>query len=223
MKFDSSMLTLYAVTGDRLPQKRTLLYQLEEVLKGGATCVQLRQKRLTGAALLQEALAVKALCARYGVPFLVNDDPLLAAAIDADGVHLGADDMPISDARCLLGPDKIIGATVRTVAQAVTAAAQGADYLGSGAMFPTGSKADAALMTRETLTAICAAVRIPVVAIGGITEENLPQLAGTGIHGVAVINALFSREDPRTAAVCLRALSQAAISLGKPNERNENK
>lgn len=194
-------LRLYAVT-DRswLKPGETLVEVVETLLKAGVTCVQLREKEAEDALILQEAQELKALCHRYGVPFLVNDRPDLAQAVGADGVHVGQEDTGLTEARNLLGPNALLGGSAHTVEEALAAQAAGADYLGCGAVFGSGTKHNVSQMPLETLTAICQAVDIPVVAIGGVSLDNLPLLAGTGIAGVAVISGLFAAEDKTEAA-----------------------
>ncbi|MCD7856520.1 MAG: thiamine phosphate synthase [Clostridiales bacterium] len=208
MKVKPETLQLYAVTDRAWLHGRTLESQVAQAILGGATIVQLREKHLTGEALLAEAKTLCALCRRYGVPFLVNDDVALALAVGADGVHVGQEDMAAEQARALLGPDKLIGVSAHSVAQAVAAQRAGADYLGCGAAFVTGTKTDARPIPRETLQAVTAAVDIPVVAIGGITRDNLPQLQGCGLAGAAVVSALFAQEDVQAAARELRRLAE---------------
>ena len=193
---DKNDLLLYAVT-DRswLPEGETLEEQVEKCLKGGATCIQLREKQLSEEEFLEEARRMKAVCAKYHVPLLINDNVEIALAVDADGVHVGQSDMEAEDVRAKLGPDKIIGVTAKTVEQALLAEKHGADYLGSGAVFGTSTKEDASKMDHQVLKQICQAVQIPVVAIGGITEENVAELAGNGICGVAVVSAIFAKKD----------------------------
>ena len=197
---DRRSLRLYAVTDRRWLDGRSLAGQVQEALAGGATFVQLREKDLDETSFLEEAHALKALCAAYDVPFVINDRIDIALACDADGVHVGQSDCSVSEARRMLGSEKIVGASVQTVEQARAAERAGADYLGVGAVFSTATKRDAAEVSRETLQAICVAVNIPVVAIGGIGEQNAEQLAGTGIAGIAVISALLAQADVRTAA-----------------------
>ena len=193
-------LLLYAVTDRHWLHGRTV----HESLDGGVTYLQLREKDLDEARVLDEAKDIKTLCHAYGVPFLINDNVDIALAVDADGVHVGQSDMEAGDVRAKLGPDKIIGVSAQTVAQALQAEAHGADYLGVGAVFPTGSKADAKEVEWDVLRDICQAVSIPVVAIGGITQENVTELAGTGICGVAVISAIYAQEDIPAAAKNLK-------------------
>ena len=195
MKCDKKDLLLYAVTDRRWLGGRRLADQVEEALKGGVTFVQLREKDLDEERFLEEAREIKKLCGRYGVPFVINDNVDIAQAVDADGVHVGQSDMEAGDVRARLGQDKIIGVSAQTVEQALLAESRGADYLGVGAVFATGSKADASEVDHETVKAICQAVHIPVIAIGGITRENVGALTGTGVCGVAVISAIFAQED----------------------------
>ena len=195
MKCDKKDLLLYAVTDRRWLGGRRLADQVEEALKGGATFVQLREKDLDEERFLEEAKEIKELCRRYQVPFVINDNVDIAQAVDADGVHVGQSDMEAGDVRARLGQDKIIGVSAQTVEQALLAESRGADYLGVGAVFATGSKADASEVDHETVKAICQAVHIPVIAIGGITRENVGALAGTGVCGAAVISAIFAQED----------------------------
>ncbi len=195
MKCDKKDLLLYAVTDRRWLGGRRLADQVEEALKGGVTFVQLREKDLDEERFLEEAKEIKELCRRYQVPFVINDNVDIAQAVDADGVHVGQSDMEAGDVRARLGQDKIIGVSAQTVEQALLAESRGADYLGVGAVFATGSKADASEVDHETVKAICQAVHIPVIAIGGITRENVGALAGTGVCGAAVISAIFAQED----------------------------
>lgn len=194
-------LRLYAVT-DRswLKPGETLAEVVETLLKAGVTCVQLREKEAEDALILQEAQELKELCHRYGVPFLVNDRPDLAQAVGADGVHVGQEDTGLVEARNLLGANALLGGSAHTVEEALAAQAAGADYLGCGAVFGSGTKHNVSQMSVETLSAICQAVDIPVVAIGGVSLDNLPLLAGTGIAGVAVISGLFAAADKTEAA-----------------------
>ncbi|MGE4276448.1 MAG: thiamine phosphate synthase [Lawsonibacter sp.] len=201
-------LLLYAVTDRAWLGTQTLAWQVEESLKGGATMVQIREKHLDPKHFRTEALELKALCRQYRVPLIVNDNVDLALEIDADGVHVGQEDMETGRVRALLGPDKLIGVSAHTVEEARAAQTAGADYLGLGAVFPTGTKDDVGLLSPETLKAICAAVDIPSVAIGGISAKNILQLAGSGICGVAVVSALYAQLDIQSAARTLRALAE---------------
>lgn len=188
-------LLLYAVTDRHWLGEETLYDQVKKALDGGATFVQLREKNLDREVFLAEAKEIQKLCKEYGVPFVVNDEVSIAKDIDADGVHVGQSDMEAMDVRKILGPDKIIGVSAQTVEQAIIAEKHGADYLGVGAVFTTGSKDDADDVSHETLKAICEAVSIQVIAIGGITKDNVAELAGSGICGVAVISAIFGQKD----------------------------
>lgn len=192
-------LMLYAVTDRHWLGDETLYDQVKKALDGGATFVQLREKNLERADFLAEALEIQKLCREYGVPFVINDEVSIAKDIDADGVHVGQSDMEAMDVRKILGPDKILGVSAQTVEQAMIAEKHGADYLGVGAVFATGSKDDADDVSHETLKAICEAVSIPVIAIGGITKDNIFELAGSGICGVAVISAIFGQKDIKKA------------------------
>lgn len=192
MNCDKKDLLLYAVTDRHWLDGRRLIDVVRESLDGGVTMVQLREKTLEEGKFLEEAKELQALCRERGVPFLVNDNVEIAREMNADGVHVGQSDMEALDVRAILGPDKILGVSAQTVEQAVLAEKHGADYLGVGAVFPTGSKDDADDVSYDTLKAICQAVSIPVVAIGGITQQNVEKLAGSGICGVAVISAIYA-------------------------------
>ena len=205
MKCDPKDLLLYAVTDRHWLNGRTLVDVVKESLDGGVTMIQLREKSLDEGKFLEEAKELQALCRERHVPFIVNDNVDIAKAMDADGVHVGQDDMEALDVRAKLGPDKIIGVSAHTVEEALLAEKQGADYLGVGAVFPTSSKSDVGEMSYETLKAICKAVSIPVVAIGGISGENVGKLAGSGICGVAVISAIYAAKDVKAAAADLKA------------------
>ena len=192
-------LALYAVTDRAWLGERTLAACVEEALAGGATFVQLREKEAPRAEVVLRARALAPLCRAAGVPFVVNDDVAAARLAGADGVHVGQDDAACADARAELGPDAIVGVSVQTVEQALAAQADGADYLGVGAVFGTPTKPDAADVGADGLAAICAAVDIPVVAIGGLNERTVPALAGTGADGAAYILVNNEKEDKRGA------------------------
>lgn len=211
MKCDKKDLLLYAVTDRHWLNGETLYSQVEKTLEGGTTFVQLREKDLDEEHFLEEAKEIKELCGRYHVPFVINDNVEIALAMDADGVHVGQSDMEAGDVRAKLGPDKIIGVSAQTVEQAVLAEKRGADYLGVGAVFHTDSKADAADVSHETLKAICESVRIPVIAIGGISRDNVSELAGTGICGIAVISAIFAQKDIKNATKELKILTEEMV------------
>ena len=211
MKCDRQTMRLYAVTDRAWVGRQTLPEQVEAALKGGATCVQLREKELDGAAFLEEAKVLAALCRRYGVPLIINDNVEVALASGADGVHVGQDDQTVEQVRRLAGDRLIVGVSAHSVEQALAAQAGGADYLGVGAVFATATKSDAHVLPRETLAEICRAVDIPVVAIGGIGEDNLLQLAGTGVDGAALVSAIFSAPDIEGQCRKLRALSERMV------------
>lgn len=204
MKTAPEQLKLYAVT-DRswLKPGETLCSVTEELLKAGVTCVQLREKNSSDAEILKEAKLLKELCDHYHVPLIINDRPDLASAVGASGVHVGLSDMGIQKARQLLGPDYIIGGSAHNVEEALAAEAAGADYIGCGAVFGSTTKTNVSQLPIDTLKAICKAVKIPVVAIGGITHDNLPLLTGTGICGAAVISALYAKDNKTEAAQSL--------------------
>ena len=213
MRCDKRHMLLYAVTDRAWVGDQTLYEQVEAALKGGATCVQLREKELDEGAFLQEAKELCALCRRYSVPFIVNDDVDIAAACGADGIHVGQEDMAAGEVRRRVGKDMILGVSVHTVEEARQAVRDGADYLGLGAVFHTSTKTDAERMPNETLRAICEAVDVPIVAIGGINRDNLLQLSGSGVDGVALVSAIFSAEDIEGACRELRALSEQMVGL----------
>lgn len=209
MNFCADQLLLYAVTDRAWVGRQTLTEQIEDALRGGVTMVQLREKELPEDAFTAEAMEVKALCHRYGVPLLIDDNVDVALKSGADGVHVGIEDTPVAEIRARAGRDFIIGATAKTVAQARAAQAAGADYLGVGAVFPSPTKKNAVRITVEQLRDICGSVTIPAVAIGGISLDNIRELRGGGMRGVAVISALFGADDIAGAA---RALKQEALS-----------
>ena len=211
MNIKNEDLLLYAVT-DRhwLAEGEPLSHAVRKALAGGTTLVQIREKTLDEAAFEAEALELQALCRKYHVPFIVNDNVELALRVGADGVHVGQEDMEAGQVRELIGPDRILGVSAQTVEDALRAEAAGADYLGVGAVFPTGSKDDAVEVPHDVLRAICNAVSIPVVAIGGITYENMDQLAGSGIAGISVISAIFGQKDITDAT---RKLYEKAVKL----------
>lgn len=207
MNCNKKDLLLYGVTDRSWLSGRTLYEQVEDALKGGATFIQLREKTLDADSFLKEAVEIKKLCARYHVPFVINDNVEIAKKIDADGVHVGQHDMEAANARAILGPDKIIGVSAQTVEQAVLAEKNGADYLGVGAVFHTGTKKNANSISHETVKQICKAVSIPVIAIGGISRDNVMELQGTGICGIAVVSAIFAAKDITLATKELKTLT----------------
>ena len=206
---------LYAVTDQSwLKEGQTLLSVCEDVLANGATFLQIREKDLDANAFEAEAAKLKALCARYGVPYVVNDSVEIALAIDADGVHVGQSDIRGRDIRELMGPDKILGISAGTVEEAVAAEKAGADYIGVGAVFGTSTKKNARNLSVEKLKEISNAVSIPVVAIGGINAQNLSSLKGSGVDGVAVVSAIFAAEDPGRATAELLILAKETVAHG---------
>jgi thiamine-phosphate pyrophosphorylase len=221
MRFDRKHLLLYAVTdsadlaamplGARI---ESLAARVEAALKGGVSCVQLREKHLAYEDFLLEATRIKEICNAHQIPLIVNDDYRIAMESGADGVHLGQDDGEISLVRADAGEDFIIGATAKTIAQAQMAVQEGADYIGCGAVFGSVTKPNAIPMSREVLIAIRQAVRIPMVAIGGIHRNNISQLEGTGIDGVAVVSGLFHSDDIEQEAGALRALAERISGQG---------
>ena len=212
MKCDKRHMLLYAVTDRAWLGRQTLCEQVEAALKGGVTCVQLREKELDKDAFLREAKELCALCRRYGVPFIVNDNVDVAVACGADGVHVGQEDMTAGEVRRRVGEDMLLGVSVHTVEEARRAVRDGADYLGLGAVFPTSTKTDVDQMSNETLRAICGAVDVPITAIGGINRGNILQLSGSGVDGVALVSAIFSAEDIETACRELRALAEQMVN-----------
>ncbi|MCI6087298.1 MAG: thiamine phosphate synthase [Absicoccus porci] len=207
----NNYLELYAVTDRHWLGNQTLLEQVQEALDGGATCIQLREKQLDDKTFLQEAIEIQKLCKQYQVPFIVNDNVEIAKDMHADGIHVGQSDMEALDVRKELGKDVILGVSAQTVEQAKKAEAHGADYLGVGAVFPTGSKDDAEDVSYETLKAICEAVSIPVIAIGGITQDNVKELAGSGIVGIAVISAIFAQQHITQATKDLKQATEQML------------
>jgi thiamine-phosphate pyrophosphorylase len=205
MNVSAQQLQLYAVTDRAWLRGRTLESQVAAAIVGGATFVQLREKALDPADVLAEAKQLAALCRAHHVPFVINDSVEICLASGADGVHVGQQDMAAARARALLGPGRILGVSAHDATEALAAQQAGADYLGCGAAFVTGTKTDAKPITRETLRAVTAAVSIPVVAIGGIGYDNVPQLGGCGLAGVAVVSAIFAQDDVQAATAALKA------------------
>lgn len=211
MKCDKKAMRLYAVTDRAWVGRQTLYEQVESALKGGATCVQLREKELDDDAFLEEAIQICQLCHRYGVPFFINDNVDIAIKCKADGVHVGQEDMEAAQVRRKVGDDMIIGVSVHSVEEALEAVRHGADCLGVGAMFSTSTKTDVHVLPKEVLKDICEAVDIPVVAIGGIGKSNIAQLAGTGVDGVALVSAIFSADDIESECRLLRQMSEDMV------------
>lgn len=204
MKFSKNMLLLYAVTDRSWTQNQTLYEQVEQALEGGVTIVQLREKNLSEEEFIKEAVQMKNLCHRYGVPLIINDNVDVALKSGADGVHVGIDDVPVAEIRKRTGEDFIIGATAKTVEQAQNAENSGADYLGVGAVFPSPTKKNAIRITTAKLKEICSSVSIPTVAIGGINFDNMLEIKGGGMDGIAVVSAIFSAADIKTATEKLK-------------------
>lgn len=211
MKCDKKTMLLYAVTDRAWTGRQSLYEQVEAALKGGATCIQLREKDLNGKDFLREAMEISALCKEYQVPFLINDNVEIAIQCHADGVHVGQEDMEAFKVRQRVGKDMIIGVSVHSVEEALEAVRNGADYLGAGVVFSTSTKADAEVLPKQVLGDICSAVEIPVVAIGGISKANISQLSGTGVDGVALVSAIFAAEDITGECRLLRKLSEEMV------------
>ena len=211
MRLEKDRLLLYAVTDRSWTGQQSLYEQIEEALKGGVTMVQLREKQLSEDELVAEAIQIKELCHRYEVPLIINDNVDAALKSGADGVHVGIEDAPVSKIRKRAGDDFIIGATAKTTEQAKAAEAAGADYLGVGAVFPSPTKKNAIRITPQDLREICGSVAIPAVAIGGITEDNVSQIKGGGMAGVAVVSAIFAAQDIQKAAAELKTKVKAVV------------
>ena len=212
MKCDKNMMLLYAVTDRAWTKEQSLYMQVEAALKGGVTCVQLREKELSEDEFLKEAIEISALCKKYNVPFIINDNVDIAIKCNADGVHIGQNDTEVSKVREIVGKNMIIGVSAHTVEEALKAVENGADYLGCGAMFSTSTKNDVNLLSKETLSSICKSVDIPIVAIGGINKKNISLLCGTGIDGVALVSAIFASEDIEKECRILRKLSKETVN-----------
>ena len=211
MKCDKKTMLLYAVTDRSWTGKQNLYEQVESALKGGVTCVQLREKDLDEESFLKEAIEICRLCKSYGVPFFINDNVEIAIKCHADGIHVGQEDMEASKVRERVGEEMMIGVSVHSVAEAIEAVKNGADCLGVGSMFSTSTKKDVDLLPKETLRDICAAVDIPVVAIGGINRSNIHKLSGSGADGVALVSAIFASEDIESECRELYKLSEEMI------------
>ncbi|MBP8968340.1 MAG: thiamine phosphate synthase [Lachnospiraceae bacterium] len=211
MKCDKKTMLLYAVTDRSWTGKQNLYEQVESALKGGVTCVQLREKDLDEESFLKEAIEICRLCKSYGVPFFINDNVEIAIKCHADGIHVGQEDMEASKVRERVGEEMMIGVSVHSVAEAIEAVKNGADCLGVGSMFSTSTKKDVDLLPKETLRDICAAVDIPVVAIGGINRSNILKLSGSGADGVALVSAIFASEDIESECRELYKLSEEMI------------
>ena len=215
MKCNEKAMLLYAVTDRAWVGKLSLYEQVEFALKGGVTCVQLREKELDVESFLDEAIKISILCKRYGVPFFINDNVEIAIKCNADGIHIGQDDMDAVRVREIVGNEMIIGVSVHSVEEALEAVNSGADYLGVGAMFSTSTKMNVDVLSTETLRDICFSVDVPVVAIGGIGKNNISQLAGTGVNGVALVSAIFSASNIENECCMLRKLSEEMVKVVK--------
>lgn len=213
MKCAKEYMRLYAVTDRSWLNGKTLEMQVEEALKGGATCIQLREKEMNYDDFYNEAVIIKALCKKYSVPFFINDNVEVAIRCGADGIHVGQQDMAAYNVRAKIGDNMMLGVSAQTVEQAVEAEKNGADCLGVGAVFSTSTKLDADFVSRDTLKAICSAVSIPVVAIGGISKSNIMELAHTGIDGVALVSAIFASTDIESECRALLNLSAKMVSM----------
>lgn len=212
MKINKENMLLYAITDRKWLNGRTLASQVEEVLKNGVTFLQLREKNLTYDELVKEAIQIKKIAAKYKVPFVINDNIYAALEAGADGVHIGQGDASYQEARKLLGDNKIIGMTAHNLTEALDAQNAGADYIGAGAVFTTSTKHDTIPMQFNTLKEITDNISIPVVAIGGINHENIKELKGLGINGVAVISALFAQENIGIATARMLDLSKEIVN-----------
>jgi thiamine-phosphate pyrophosphorylase len=210
MRIRKENVLLYAVT-DRTWEGNKLVDQVEEAVKSGVTMLQLREKGMGFEDMVEEARHLKTITDRFHIPFIINDSIDVAIAVNADGIHLGQEDEGIREARAKLGNDKIIGISAHTLEEAITAQEEGADYIGVGAVFETTTKKDASGIGLEILKLICEAVTIPVVAIGGISKDNIMRLSGTGVDGVAVISALFAQPDIKEATKQMLQLAQIMV------------
>lgn len=203
---------LYAVTDRAWVGRQSLYEQIQSALQGGVTCVQLREKELNDKEFLEEAMLISDLCKEYKVPLFINDNVEVAIKCNADGIHIGQDDMEILKVREMVGDDMIIGVSVHSVKEALEAVEKGADCLGVGAVFPTSTKADADVLSKKVLKDICDVVDIPVVAIGGINKKNIDELAFTGVDGVALVSAIFGEKDIEKECRLLYKLSEEMIN-----------
>lgn len=212
MKCDKETMLLYAVTDRAWVGRQSLYEQVESAIKGGVTCVQLREKELNDEDFLAEAIEISAMCRKHKVPFFINDNVEVAIKCNADGIHVGQEDMAAAQVRSRVGDDMMIGVSVHSVEEALDAVKNGADCLGVGAIFSTSTKTDVDVLPREVLCDICNAVDIPVVAIGGIGKGNISQLAGTGVDGVALVSAIFGADDIENECRILRRLSEEMVN-----------
>lgn len=210
--FNRENLLLYAVTDRSWTENQTLYEQLEDALIGGVTCVQLREKNLSEEDFIQEAVEIRELCRKYNVPLIINDNLNVAIKSNADGIHVGQEDVSAAEIRKLVGDNFIIGVTTKTVEQAKKAENDGADYIGVGAVFPSPTKTNAIRITNEQLNEICSSVSIPAVAIGGISLDNITELSGCKMSGVAVVSAIFAADDIKTTVQELKRTVQDLIN-----------
>ena len=201
---NKNALSLYGITDRYWLNGRPLIHDVQLALEGGVTMIQLREKNLDEESFYREAIEIKELCKKFNVPFIINDNVELAKKVDADGIHVGQNDMAAQDVRAIIGPDKILGVSTQTVEEALLAQKMGADYLGVGAVFPTGSKDDCWVLSHDLCREICSAVTIPVVAIGGINLGNISKLSGLGFSGISLISAIFGQNDIKSAAMKLK-------------------
>ena len=201
---NKNALSLYGITDRYWLNGRPLIHDVQLALEGGVTMIQLREKNLDEESFYREAIEIKDLCKKFHVPFIINDNVELAKKVDADGIHVGQNDMAAQDVRAIIGPDKILGVSTQTVEEALLAQKMGADYLGVGAVFPTGSKDDCWVLSHDLCREICSAVTIPVVAIGGINLGNISKLSGLGFSGISLISAIFGQNDIKSAAMKLK-------------------
>lgn len=215
MKANKENMLLYVVTDRAWLDRNSLESQVDETIQAGATFIQLREKDMAFDEFVNEAKNIKVITDKYSIPFVINDNIEIALAVNADGVHVGQSDLNAKDVRNLIGKDKILGVSAQTVEQALIAERQGADYIGVGAVFSTNTKTDADAVSFKTLSSICHAVSIPVIAIGGINENNILELKDSGIDGVAVISAIFAKPDISDATKKLLCLAKETV---KKNE-----
>ena len=211
MKFNKDMLLLYAVTDRAWVGRQTLLEQIEDALKGGATIVQLREKKLDMDSFVEESIQVRELCHKYHVPLIINDNVEVALKSGADGVHVGIEDAPVAEIRKQVPAGFIIGATCKTVEQAKAAEAAGADYMGVGAVFPSPTKTNAIRISNEQLRELISSASIPAVAIGGISYDNVLEIKGSKVSGVAVVSAIFGAADIEKTTVLLKERAKIVV------------
>ncbi len=211
LKLNNKSLLLYAITDRTWLNEKTLSEAVEEAILGGATFIQLREKKLCYEEFLNTAKEIKSVTDKYNIPFVINDNVDIAVQIDADGAHIGQSDEEIKTVREKLGYNKIIGLSARTVEEAVQAEKSGADYIGVGAVFNTSTKLDANTVSIDTLKGICKSVKIPVVAIGGISKDNVLKLVGTGISGISVVSSVFAQDNIKNASAELLELTKQIV------------